>query len=141
MAVTATPIFPQTITNEVITITNSTGTGLVTAYTGGTNGSKVEFWSVSSTDTAARYLQIWFTISATSYLLSTIAIPLTSGDGASGTVANINVLNNAYFVGLPKDSNGNPYLYIANGTTLQISVVTAVTSGKTITSVIHGGDF
>lgn len=141
MTVTATPIFPQTITNEVVNISNSTSTNLVTAYTGGTNGSKIEMWNIASTDTAARYLQIWFTISATSYLLGTIAIPLTSGDSSTGVVPSVNVLGNQYLPGLPRDSNGNPYLYIASGTTLQISVITAVTSGKTITSIIHGGDF
>lgn len=141
MAVVATPIFPQLITNSVITLVNATSTGLVTAYTGGANGSKIEMWNVSSTDTAARYLQIWFTISATSYLMTTIAIPINAGNSGTGVIASVNVMSNSSWPGLPRDSNGNPYIYIASGTTLQISVVAAVTAAKTITSCIHAGDY
>lgn len=139
MAVTATPIFPQTIKNTVKTILPADTSAFVTAYTGGANGSKIESWYVSSTDTSTRDLQVSFTISAATNLITTINIPINSGNSTSIPVTNM--LTSAQWPGLCRDSNGNPYLYIASGTTLQISCTTTVTAAKVITSIIQAGDY
>jgi hypothetical protein len=139
MAVTATPIFPQTIKNTTITIVNSDAQTYKTAYTGGTNGSKIEQWYVSSTDTSNRDITINLTISATNYQISQISIPLSSG--TVNNVVPVNILQHAQLPNVSKDSNGNPYMYIASGTTLTINAPVTITSGKTITSVIMGGDY
>lgn len=139
MAVTATPIFPQTIKNTAITILPATASAFVTAYTGGTNGSKVENWIISSTDTTTRDLQVSFTISAATNLMTTINIPVNAGN--TNAIPSINMLTQTQLPGLARDSNGNPYLYIASGTTLQISSTTTVTAAKVITSIVQAGDY
>ncbi len=139
MAVTATPIFPQSIKNVTKTILNADGTAWVTAYPGGTNGSKIEGVYVSSTDTAAHDLQMSITIGAGTSLYTTINIPI--GAGNTGTVPAINILASAQLASLPKDSNGNPYLYIGNGNSLQFSSVVAVTAAKTLQIITIAGDY
>ncbi len=51
------------------------------------------------------------------------------------------MLTHAQLPGLAKDSNGNPYLYLASGTTLQIAAAVTVTAAKVITSVVIAGDY
>lgn len=139
MAVTSTPIFPQAVKNTAITILPATASAFVTAYTGGTNGSKIENWLISSTDTTTRDLQVSFTIAAATNLVTTINIPVNSGN--TNAIPCINMLTQTQLPGLARDSNGNPYLYIASGTTLQISSTTTVTAAKVITSIVQAGDY
>lgn len=140
MAVTATPIFPQTLTNGVKTIIAADAQNAKIATSAGTNGSKVESWLISSTDTSARDVQIFLAISSVSYLLTTITIP--AGAGNTASVPPINILGaGTQFPGLARDSNGNPYIYLAPGATLIIIALTTVTAAKTIFSVIQQGDY
>lgn len=62
MAVTATPVFPQSIKNGAVNITSNDTTTLKTLYTGGTNGSIINHIIVSSTDTSARDLVFYLTV-------------------------------------------------------------------------------
>lgn len=142
MPVTNTPIFPQTIVNTPVTIVNADGTGKKTVYTGGTNGSKVENIQVTNTDSGVAYtLQFFMTISATDYLIGSVNIPLSAGNtSAAPTVNALNYANN-WGVALNTDSNGNNYLYVANGTTLKAAVTVAVTAAKTVTILAQGDDF
>jgi hypothetical protein len=139
MAVTSTPIFPQAIKNTAITILNSDAQTYKTAFTGGTNGSRIEGWFVSSTDTSNRDITINFTISATNYQISQISIPLSAG--TVNSVPAVNILQSAQIPNIQKDSSGNPYLYVASGTTVTINAPVTVTSAKTITSVIQAADY
>ena len=86
-----------------------------------------------------RDITINFTISATNYQIAQISIPLSSG--TANNVAAVNILQSSMLPNVCKDSNGNPYMYIASGTTLTINAPVTITSGKTITSVIQGGDY
>lgn len=139
MAVTATPIFPQTIKNTTITIVNADAQAYKTAYTGGANGSKIESWFVSSSDTSNRDITINFTISATNFQIAQISIPLTAG--TVNTIPAVNILQSAMLPNVQRDAAGNPYMYIASGTTLTINAPISITTAKTITSTIQGGDY
>lgn len=141
MAVTATPIFPQTIVNSPVTIVNADASNKKTVYTGGTNGSKVENILITNTDTVAYLLQFFFTISATDYLIASVNIPASSGNLATVVCVNPMATSTSWGPALNLDANGNPYLYIANGTTLKAASTTTVTAAKTITIVAQGGDF
>ena len=79
MAGTATPIFPQTVKNYVAQILPADTTTKKTLVTGATNGTKIESITVASTDTSARDLLLYLTVSAVDYLLGTVAIPINSG--------------------------------------------------------------
>jgi hypothetical protein len=139
MAGTATPIFPQTVKNFPAQIQNSDASNKISLVTGAANGSKVEALMVSSTDTSARDLALYMTISSVDYLLTTIAIPANSGN--TNALNSIDILRNAQIPGLAYDSNGNKYLYVANGSVLKINALTTVTSGKLIHALAFGGDF
>jgi hypothetical protein len=139
LAVTATPIFPQAIRNAVLTLTNSSGETITTLYTAGSNGSKIENLLVTSTDTSARDVSLYFVISSTDYLVGTVSIPATSGSADS--VPTVNLLASANLPGFSRDANGNPYLYLGSTTTLAVGALTTITSGKQIQFIAQGGDY
>jgi hypothetical protein len=139
MAVTATPIFPQTITNGLVQIANADAQNLKTIYTAGTNGSKIENILVSSTDSSARDVQFSIVASAVTYIIGTISIPANSGN--TNALPVINVLGNSQIPSLSRDSNGNYYLYLSNGSVLKASALTTVTAAKVISIFAQGGDY
>ena len=109
-------------------ILNATGTAQVTIVTAGGNGSKVLNLVASSTDTAAQTIAVSLVRSSTTYLLSTTSVPASSGN-ASGT-APVDLL--AIIPNLPRDQDGQPYLFLNSGDTLVVNSAAAITSGKTI---------
>lgn len=139
MAVTATPIFPQSVQNFVTKIQNADASNIKTLVTGGTNGTKVESIIVSSTDTSARDVNIYITVSSVNYLLTTISIPINSGN--ANNIAATDILRSTQIPALPFDNKGNKYIYIANGATLGFATTTTVTSGKEIDIFAQGGNF
>lgn len=139
MSVTNTPIYPQLIVSSVLQLNNASGTTIETVLVGGTNGTKIESILVSSTDTSARDITFYITISATSYAITTVTIPITAGTINSAPC--INILGNAQFPGLARDSNGNPYLYLTSADTLSVSALTTITSGKVINVYYQGGSY
>lgn len=142
MTVTATPIFPQAINVGVQTIVNADAQAQKTLFTAGTNGSKVESISISSSDTSARDVSIYLTRSATNYLLSTVSIPAGAGQPAApAATPAVDILRSAQIPGLAYDPNGNHYLYLMSGDTLTISAPVTITSAKTVTAVASGGNF
>jgi hypothetical protein len=141
MALTNTPIFPQTITNNVVQILPADTTTLKTLYTGATNGSRIENIMVTNTDTNAYTINIFFTISATNYLIGTINVPLSAGNTTAAPT--VNLLSSAGNFGgiLNYDANGNKYLYVASGTILKVASTGTVTTAKALTFSCQGGDF
>lgn len=146
MAGTATPIFPQTLKNWAVQVLPADTTTLKTLVTGATNGSKLEMLNITSTDTAARDVALWMTISSVDYLIATISIPANSGNTnailAQGLLASL-VGTSPYlpFFQFPLDVNGNRYLYIASGSVLKVSTLTTVTAAKVVNFLAMGGDF
>jgi len=142
MAVTPTPIYPQTIYNAVQTLANADGTSVKALTTSQTNGIKIESVLASSSDTTARDVCLYLTIASTNYLLSQVQVPITAGQ--SNGASFVNLLTGAFLPGsvpLSFDSNGNQYLYLAAGTTLSISAPVAVTSTKVINVFAIGEAF
>lgn len=139
MAVTSTPIYPQTIISTIVQLTNSSGTSASTLVTAGTNGTKIESIIVSSTDTSNRDLVININISSTNYQIAMVQIPLTSG--TVNNVTSVNILGNAQIPGIARDSNGNAYLYLASGTLLTVAAGSTITSGKVINIFAQGGNY
>jgi hypothetical protein len=139
MAGTSTPIFPQTIKNYCAQILPADASAVKTIVTGAANGSKIEALTIASTDTSARDVQLVLTISSVTYILATIAIPLSSGN--TNSAAAVDVLRSALWPGLAYDANGNKCLFIANGAVLGIKALTTVTTAKEIDIVAVGGDF
>ena len=137
MAVTASPVFVQTPKVTQITILPADTTAQKVVCTAGANGSKVVGLIATSDDTATMNVQILIKRSATSILLGTGRIVTLSG--TNGAAANVNLLN--AITGLPIDNDGQPYLYLVSGDTLECAVLVTVTAAKTISLTCIHGDF
>jgi hypothetical protein len=109
-------------------ILNATGTAQVTVVTAGNNGSKVLNLIASSTDTAAQTIAVSLVRSGTTYLLATTSVAASSGN-ANGT-APVDLL--AIVPNLPRDQDGQPYLFLNSGDALVVNSAAAITSGKAI---------
>lgn len=137
MALTATPVFVQTPNIDKTSIKPADTTALKTICTPGTNGSKVNAVIATSTDTATRIVQLWLTRSATSFLLGSTLLAI--GAGTDGVANSSNLLTT--IPGLPVDNDGQPYLFLRNGDTLQVATTTTVTTAKEIDVTCIYGDF
>ena len=136
--VTNTPIFPQAISNAALAVVNATSTTITTLLTAGTNGSRVGWINAATSDTAINNVTFYLYNGTTSYPIGVIQIP--AGSGATYNVPPISVLNyvnlstsTQNFPQFTFDGNGNKFLYLASGWSLQVSVLAAVTSGKQLT--------
>ena len=140
MAVTATPVFVQTPKNGNVQILPADASNLKTIYTGGANGSKIIGLYVTSSDTSARDVQFGITVGGVFYPLYTSTIAITAGQVAA--TPSVNLLDPSKAVGLPVDSDGNPFIFLASASyTLQIKSLTTVTAAKEIDISCFAADF
>jgi hypothetical protein len=124
-------VTPQTPTLGVIT---SSGSGNVTIYTGGSNGSLCTgMWGTNASGATTYSMQIFVTRSATNYLQTTISLPLNSGNTTS--VPTVNMFNSTNWPGLPLDNFGNAYLYLKSGDTLTATPTASAGTNVQITAV------
>lgn len=123
-------ITPQTLNANASTngFTNANGTGALTVFTAGTNGSVLSGLNVYSTDTATGTMTLNLVISAVSYPIVTTQIAIQSGN-ITGTPP-VNLLSAAILPSLPRDAYGNPVLNIPAGATLTAAMSVAPTTGK-----------
>ena len=139
MPVTSTPIFPQTIKATPQQILPATASALVTLYSGGANGSRIDNIVVTSTDTSNRDLQFYITSGGTDYLIATLQAP--QGSGNTNNVYPVNVFQSLPFAFLNYDPNGNKYLYLDSTDVLKVKCTATVTTAKVIQLVTFGGDY
>ena len=141
MAVTATPIFPQTILSPVVQILPADTTSLKTIYTAGANGGLVMGIFCGSTDTANKDLQFYITPngSGTDYLLSTVQCALNAG--FTNAVPMLAVFASTQFANMLVDVNGNKALYLSAGAVLKVKALSTVTTAKAISVIAQCGDF
>jgi hypothetical protein len=141
MSVSHAGVFVQTPNLTPISFLNADSANTKkTIVTGGGDGSKIVGIGGTSTETAnARLCNVWITRSGTSYLLGTINIPINSGfDGTAPAVSLFNATAMPY---LPSDNDGQVYIFIKNGDTLQVSLTTQVASGKEVDVFPIAADF
>lgn len=140
MAVTSTPIFPQTVGTGFAQIAPADTTALKTLYTAGADGSTIENIIVTSTDTSARDLQFVVTISAVDYIIGSLTIPLSSGNTAAAPP--VSVFRHANFASiLTIDGTGNPIIRLPTGAVLKVRALTTVTATRVISVICQGGNF
>lgn len=133
------PTYPKQPQNGKVQITNATNLANVTIATPAANGSKLVAILASSTDTSGRDVQVKVTNGGTDFILGTKTVAANSGN-AAGTPA-VNLLDPTVIVGIPVDSDGNPFLLLISGDTLTAAVLTQVTSGKVINLTAVYSDF
>jgi len=138
MAVVSTPIFPQAINNGTCVLTNTTYQ-VVFLIGGATNGTRVNFINVVSTDTSARDVILYIYYVSATYQLTQVSIPITAG--TLNTVPPVNLLTSPQIPNLPRDPAGNPYILLTSADTIYVSAGTQPTSGKQLTLFAIGENF
>lgn len=119
--------------------TDSAGT-YKTVYTAGTNGSKLIGLFTTNNDASTTHLLTCQIVNG-GVKYGGIAITSVSSAGfVSGTGAQ-NMLSSAIWPGLPVDSDGNPFLYLVSGDTVQCTYATALTSTDLINVIAVAADF
>lgn len=144
MAVTPTPVFVQTPKIATVKIVNADGTTAAgkTIVTAGSNGSKIVAVGVTSDDTSARTIQLWYTRSAVNNLLGTATVAITGG--SDGSTAGLDLLRGgSAFLNpwLPIDNDGENYIFLQSGDTLTCNATVAVTAAKTVYVTAVYADF
>jgi hypothetical protein len=140
MTVTSTPIYPQTINTPTAQILPANTTALVTLYTAGTNGSKIENIILTNTDTAAAYaITLSIVIGGVTSVIGTVNVPLSAGNTTSAPAVSVMQSTNIPF---SYDAFGNPYMYLASGAVLKINSATTVNTSKIVAATcVASGDF
>ena len=111
-----------------------------TLFTAGASGSKCNgLWSTNDDGTATHVVTIQLTRGGLRY--GGVAFTTTLSQGFSPAAPALNVLNPTLWPGLPLDSDGNPYIQLQTGDSLQATYATALTAGTRISLVISCGDF
>lgn len=129
-------VTPQTPTRGIVQFlqgTDSPGT-YKTLYTGGTNGSKcIAIWENNNDGSATHLVTIEIVNSTVKY--GGIALTTVSNEGYGSAVPARNFFSTALWPGLPNDSDGNPFIFLASGDTLQATYATTLTSSDKINLV------
>lgn len=111
-----------------------------TVYTASANGSKIiGLYSNNNDPSATHLLTCQIVNTAVKYGGSALTSVLSAGF-ASGTPAQ-SLMSSTVWPGIPLDSDGNPYFYMASGDTLQCTFATAITSTDLINVVAEACDF
>lgn len=137
MAFTATPVIVQTPKIGLTQILPADTTAAKTVIVVGANGAKVTGLIATSTDTAARTIQISVVRSAVSYLLGSTTVAIAAG--TDGTNLSSNLLST--IPGLPIDNDGQSYLYLETGDTLTVASTVTVTAAKAVSVLATFGNF
>jgi hypothetical protein len=136
------PVFMQTPTVgkvQFVQGTDSTGT-YKTLYTAGTNGARCNAMWLTTDDGTATHLVTVQVVSGGIRWGGVAALTTVSQGFVSGTPA-LNLLAPTLWPGLPLDSDGNPYIQLATGDTLQATYATALTAATRINLVVSCGEF
>jgi len=136
MAVSHSGVYVQTPKITPQSFPATTANTKKTIATAGADGAKVVSVLITSTDTSLRLGNLWLTRSATSYLLTSVNVPAAAGtDGTTPTVEGLALIYG------PVDNDGQRYIFLESGDTLDISFTTNITSAKEIDAVAIFGNF
>jgi hypothetical protein len=135
-------ITAQTPNRGVVQFLQGTDTAGVykTLYTAGANGSKCfALWESNDDGSATHLVNVQIVNNSVKY--GGVAITTASNDGTAASTPAKNFLSPSVWPGLPTDGNGNPYILLVSGDTIQATFATALTSAKTVNLVATCVDF
>lgn len=147
MAVTPTPVFPQSIISSSCQITASQTVNTTTPLalvTAGTNGAKIDSFWITSSASAVQNVNLFFgiaagTASAGVGLIGEVQVPALAG--ATHSVPTVDVLRSTQNPHLPYDAFGNKVLYLAPSQVLAVEAVTLPATGTVINFYASGANF
>lgn len=142
-AVTANSVItPQTPNRGIVQFLQGTDVAgtYKTLYTAGSNGSKCWGMYLTSDDATAHVITIQVTNGGIRYGGVAITTSTTTPGYANAAPA-VAPMSQSNWPGLALDSDGNPYLMMISGDTLQATFATALTSSTRINLVATCADF
>ena len=128
------PTFPATVHDVGAKILAADGTDKIVLFSGNTNGSRIKSISFCTDDPVEVNVQIWKTITAIDYLLGTVNVP--AGSGNSKILPAVDGLNRLSLPWLREDC-----IMVGSASTVKISAIATLTSGKTLYALAEGGDY
>jgi hypothetical protein len=135
-------VTPQAVNRGIVQFlqgTDAAGT-YKTLYTAGTNGSKcVGMWTTNNDASLTHLVTVQIVNSTVKYggtaLTTVVNAGFVNGTGAQS------LMSATVWPGLPVDSDGNPYLQLITGDTIQATYATNLTSTDLISIVVSCNDF
>ncbi len=142
-AVTANSIVtPQTPSRGIVQFlqgTDSAGT-YKTLYTAGSNGSRCNaIWETNNDGSATHLITIEIVNGGVKF--GGVAFNTASNDGYANATPPKNAMDPSVWIGLPRDSDGNPFIALNSGDTLQATFATALTASDKINLVASCADY
>lgn len=135
MAINNNPVFPTALSGATQTFVNADGTTAKVIATAALNGSRIDAVSIVSTDTVAQVFNIIVNDGVNDRQVGTVNVPASSGTVAgTATVSLLTTINIAW---LP--SSGS--VFLKTGWTLKLSAQVAITTAKTVSTVVFQGDY
>lgn len=111
-----------------------------TIYTAGANGSKCNgLWSTNDDAAVTHPLTVQLTNAGVRY--GGVTVMTTSSQGFASGVPALNLLAPTLWPGLPLDSDGNPYLLMVSGDTLQAKYELNLSTSTRISIVASCGEY
>lgn len=142
-AVTANSVVtPQTPNRGIVQFLQGTDTAgtYKTLYTAGTNGSKcIAGWENNNDASATHLITIQIVNGGVKY--GGVAFNTIANDGFADAKPSRSWLSPAFWQGPALDSDGNTFIYLANGDTLQATFATAITSADLINLGVICADY
>ena len=134
-------ITAQTPNRGIVQFTSSSTPGTYsTLYTAGANGSRCNAMWMTNNDGSATHLVTVQIVNSTTKYGGTSLTTVESAGFANGTPAQ-SLMAPSVWVGLPLDSDTNPYIQLISGDTIQATFATSITSSDVINLVVSCSDF
>lgn len=111
-----------------------------TLYTASANGSKIVGLFTNNNDASATHLVTCQIVNG-GVKYGGIAITSVVNAGFANSTPAQNMLSPTTWPGLPLDSDGNPYLYLVSGDTLQCTFATSLTASDWVDVIAVAADF
>jgi len=136
------PVFMQTPTVGKVQFLQGTDTAgtYKTLYTAGTNGARCNAMWLTTDDGTVTHLVTVQVVSG-GIRFGGVAAATTVSQGFLNGTPPLNLLAPTLWPGLPLDSDGNPYIQLATGDTLQATYATALTAATRINLIVSCGEF
>lgn len=134
-------IDPQVPQLKAAQFTNASVAGTyVTVYTGDADGTKVIGLIVTSSDNAANVVTCQLNKAGTR--VGGVAVSVPANAGFANNAPPVDFLSPALWIGLPRDSDGNPVIFLSDASdSVQCTFATALGASEVINVVAIGGDF
>ncbi len=126
----------QTPSRGIVQFLQGTDTALTykTLYTAGANGSRCNGMWATNSDSVNHLITVQIVNTAVKYGGTAVTVPTTAGF-ANGVPAQA-LMTAALWPGLPLDSDGNPFIALNSGDTLQATFATAFVTGSTVVNAV-----